>query len=803
MAFSGGLQNIKYTNESPNLRTGIVSYLLLASAGVGRITVKVQIIDPLAPVSNSIIHSQTVSIAPFDSGQFPVTFSFTPPVLPDHVLIVREDRTSPSGFLIDRLEGSILFEGTVPPPLAKPDAPSINASIVKSDQAGLSWTVPFDGGSPIIDYILSVSGGGFVFFEHVGNVNNFTVTGLTPETDYFANVFAINSEGTGGSSPVFPFTTGSAPTIKPNPVTNLVVSNFQQTTADLAWSSPAANQDSFKLILANITKNTVSELVIGNFVSFGLTGLDPATVYTIGIVAIKNNVESDLSNIEQFITKGVIPPPEEISFIIKTDVPIVYKKQSDTTSLFQAELDYFIAGSGRCSTGTCADETFRFFAQIKDPITNTVLFIAELPKKLSDTGGGFQGTVNFSNNITVTIPQIKVEFFMWDSANIEMSDLISELVDLEDIPPPVTTIPDSPIMNDATLVTPTEAQLNWTDGFDGNSPILEYIIVVRETLSTIPPDTIKTKVPAPANSFLATGLTPDTHYFAFVKAINAVGQSDPNDIGIKEFDTAKIDEPIPNETMTLITAQNFQILNDRVLGDIVITKSGTFDPFFNDLPLTVFTQIKNSVGQVLVLKQNTVSFNDSITEQIVNIDESAFSEPNLTIELIVSDSIGRFFASQVTLELIAPPPDEPDPNTFAQSFTVVEYKSTSLGKSLFAQIQVTKLLEPLDTNVKSFLQVRNADGLIINLESQDIDVAGSNAFAIVYDIPDLNNPTGNITVEHFIQTLDGIPLTPVIIQPAVIDQDTDIEPPEDNFFSKIVGIFTGLTAASILLGKPR
>lgn len=75
-----------------------------------------------------------------------------------------------------------------------------------SGEVDLAWMVPTDdGGSAITDYFVESSPDGinFVEFVHAPSVStNITVTGLTPATQFFFRVSAINAVGTGPPSNV-------------------------------------------------------------------------------------------------------------------------------------------------------------------------------------------------------------------------------------------------------------------------------------------------------------------------------------------------------------------------------------------------------------------------------------------------------------------------------------------------------------------------------------------------------------------------------------------------------------------------
>ncbi len=67
----------------------------------------------------------------------------------------------------------------------------------------LAWTAPYDGGFPIIDYIIEYSDDGNNWTEYDDGLSIETsavVTGLTTDTEYYFRVFAVNSQGTSSAS---------------------------------------------------------------------------------------------------------------------------------------------------------------------------------------------------------------------------------------------------------------------------------------------------------------------------------------------------------------------------------------------------------------------------------------------------------------------------------------------------------------------------------------------------------------------------------------------------------------------------
>lgn len=165
------------------------------------------------------------------------------------------------------------------------------------------------------------------------------------------------------------------------------------------------------------------------------------------------------------------------------------------------------------------------------------------------------------------------------------------------------------------------------------------------------------------------------------------------------------------------------------------------------------------------------------------------------------------------------PGPEPEYNAkeFSQSYTAVTYETKPTGLELFVQVQVSKNREIVPTIIKSYLQILNQARQTILIKDQDLNIAGVNKFAIVYEIPDLRQATrdygggeslatNNIFVQHFIQTKEFEPLAPAIEVAAFLGKPTPAPGPKqtDGLFSKIVGVFAAMTAGTIMFsGRKR
>lgn len=124
-------------------------------------------------------------------------------------------------------------------PPSTPPAPTVTQ--IQQSSAQVNMKLPNSNGSPITStrfmIYTAASGGGP--YKSVTTSNPFAtsavLTGLTPETDYWAAVWATNSEGNSPVSARTKFRTSAV--TAPTPPTDLQVTNILETQADLSWTA--------------------------------------------------------------------------------------------------------------------------------------------------------------------------------------------------------------------------------------------------------------------------------------------------------------------------------------------------------------------------------------------------------------------------------------------------------------------------------------------------------------------------------------------------------------------------------------
>jgi hypothetical protein len=173
--------------------------------------------------------------------------------------------------------------GVVTNPTA-PNAPSSVTATAGDGQALVSWSAPFNGGSPITSYTVTASTGQTVTINGSPPSTQATVTGLTDGVAVTFAVTATNSIGTSPPSPASNSVTPKAATV-PDPPTN-VVATAGDSSATVSWKPPSNNGGDPILGYTVIPSSGQSVSTTGT--SVVVTGLTNGTSYTFTVTA--NNV---------------------------------------------------------------------------------------------------------------------------------------------------------------------------------------------------------------------------------------------------------------------------------------------------------------------------------------------------------------------------------------------------------------------------------------------------------------------------------------------------------------------------------
>ncbi|MCP2339130.1 fibronectin type III domain-containing protein [Actinomadura rupiterrae] len=323
----------------------------------------------------------------------------------------------------------------------------------------LSWTAP-SGATPT-GY--EVYNGSTKVADVPAGTTSYTVSGLSASTKYTLGVVAVYSDG-GKSDPatVDATTSGTQPQ-PPAKVTGLTGTPGTD-KVDLKWD-PSANATSYEVYNGS-TK--VTETAATNFT---VTGLQPSTKYTFGVVAVNKDGKADPTTVEVTTADAPKPPPAAVTGLAAngptdTTIPVTWNPSTDATSY---EVDV---------NGT----------KVADNITDTKYTVSGLTPV---------------TKYTITVYAVNVNGKS-DPASIEASTGTTPIP----LPQPVTGL-----AVDGTPTT-TGVNLKWTAGKDAKS----YTIYNGST--KIAENVTDTK-------YSVTGLKPSTKYTFGVVSVNDAGQSSP------------------------------------------------------------------------------------------------------------------------------------------------------------------------------------------------------------------------------------------------------------------------------------
>ncbi|RKO67157.1 Kelch repeat-containing protein [Desulfofundulus salinus] len=145
------------------------------------------------------------------------------------------------------------------------------------------------------------------------NTTTYTDSGLTPRTNYTYGIKAYNTSGLTSEMS----NTVTVTTPKPPAPTNLTVSNITSTGATVTWD-PVQEAESY-----NVYLNDFLYAAYVTDTSYNITGLDPATNYTVRVTAVISNVEGDpaTTSFTTYDQSAPVPPAPPSGFTAQATGP--------------------------------------------------------------------------------------------------------------------------------------------------------------------------------------------------------------------------------------------------------------------------------------------------------------------------------------------------------------------------------------------------------------------------------------------------------------------------------------------------
>jgi len=172
-------------------------------------------VDP-GPTTIDLPGSEPAVDMPFQSGPVDVTFTRSdtgaPVVLSPGAIRTTWDLVAAVSLNLACTPANVTPLTLTDQPPTAPAAPTIAAAAASDRSATMSWVAPFDGGSPIVGYVVTAYVGYYPAKYRIFNSTSTTqtVTGLSNGTHYRFRVRAYNTIGISGYSRVANLVTPTA-----------------------------------------------------------------------------------------------------------------------------------------------------------------------------------------------------------------------------------------------------------------------------------------------------------------------------------------------------------------------------------------------------------------------------------------------------------------------------------------------------------------------------------------------------------------------------------------------------------------
>ncbi len=594
-----------------------------------------------------------------------------------------------------------------------------------------------------------------------------------------------------------------------------------ETTAGISWRVPSNDGGSpitnYRLKVTNLNfGGSIITQSLGNVVSHNLTGLDPDTSYRVEVQAENSVGNGSFSNSKIFTTLIVTEPPptntvpdapilNSLALITATTAGVSWRVPSSDggSPIIRYELLVGNVSTGNINTInvgnvvshnlTGLDPDTSYSLQIVainsigvSPLSNTKTFITLIVPEPDPTLPNTNFEVTFTNpSISSFTDRVSNPSFdilvnaasLDDRWNITFlsntnepplstgNQILGFIESLLEAPPPADTVPTAPTMNNVALITETTAGISWrVPSSDGGAPVLNYTLKVNN----LDNGTSASQSVGNVVSFNLDTLTSGTNYSVEVSAQNSVGNS------------------------LFSNSKTFTTLSPQIINSIfrVLIDEGIFDKTF------IISQ-----SELPVIDSHT--FDPRVVLQ--NVGDGTTINPVTHTALAVIAEIDTFIANN-------PDPNLPNENSYTMELTSSEYKGTPEGKTVFLQIEITRIGVGV-TNAEAILVIKQSNtGLAFFNQILPLTIGGANVFSIVFDIADIGasgEATAKIDIIVQLKTsLDGIaltqfPVTDTLVFDAGGNGNGNGDRIKGSILSKALGFTALLGTASLLATRRR